>query len=375
MTQPGAGDDTYESRPGRRILNTFLRLAQLLLAAFVVVGTALPLVHEPHWWIRVFDFPRLQLAALGAALMVSFAWRFRRTVRMRRSNVAWLAVLGVAVVYQGWRLWPYTSLHPVQSVRAEAPDASRSFRLVISNVLMDNRDAPRWLAEVQGVAPDLVLMLEPDAWWLEQAQALRAALPYAVEHPLDNTFGIALFSRFPLHGAVVRELVEVGIPSIWGSFDLPSGDRVRFAFVHPRPPHIGQDTDERDVELVLVAREFEGHPGPAVVAGDLNDVAWSDTTRLFQRLSGLLDPRIGRGLYATYHARYPFLRWPLDYAFHSEHLALVELCRLDPSGSDHFGVLVELAVAPMAPQQQDEPDADPSDHARAQEILEEERDE
>jgi endonuclease/exonuclease/phosphatase (EEP) superfamily protein YafD len=373
MTQPGSGHDTKANRPPRRMLGNVLRLAELLLAAFVVVGTALPFSHEPHWWIRVFDFPRLQLVVLGAVVLLSYVWRFRGG-RVTRGSAVWIAIVIAAVLYQIWRLWPYTALHPVESVRAEAPAEERSFRLVVSNVLMDNREAPRWLAEVQASAPDLVLMLEPDAWWVEQVQALRATLPYAVEHPLDNTYGIALYSRFPLHEAVVREVVEAGVPSIWGSFELPAGDRVRFAFLHPRPPRFAEDSAERDAELVLVARELEDHEGPALVAGDLNDVAWSDTTRLFQRISGLLDPRIGRGLYSTYHARYLLWRWPVDYAFHSEHPALVDLRRLAAAGSDHFGILVALAVTPTAPAEQDEPDAGPGDRERAAEILEEARD-
>ena len=82
------------------------------------------------------------------------------------------------------------------------------------------------------------------------------------------------------------------------------------------------------------------------MAGDFNDVAWSYTTDLFRDLSGLLDPRRGRGLYATFPADYPLLRWPLDHVFHSEALALVEMRRLGDVGSDHFPILVELAAVP-----------------------------
>lgn len=119
--------------------------------------------------------------------------------------------------------------------------------------------------------------------------------------------------------------------------------------VHPRPPKPRQDTAERDAELVLVGREVRQQGKPTIVAGDLNDVAWSDTTALFQEVSGLLDPRVGRQLMPTFPAHLPLLRWPLDYVFVSPGFTLLRMERLGDVGSDHLPILVELCVSNLAP--------------------------
>lgn len=99
-------------------------------------------------------------------------------------------------------------------------------------------------------------------------------------------------------------------------------------------------------------------------------MAWSRTTRLFQRLSGLLDPRLGRGLYPTFHARHPLVRWPLDHVFFSEHFLLAGIARLRYVGSDHFPILLRLCRAPHAPAVQDAPEADADDRREADQAVE-----
>ena len=105
--------------------------------------------------------------------------------------------------------------------------------------------------------------------------------------------------------------------------------------------------------------------------GDLNDVAWSRTTRLFQRISGLLDPRVGRYFMNTFHADYPLLRWSLDHIFHSTDFGLVEMKRLSHIGSDHFPIYVVLQTGKVFEQQQQSLDETPSDAEEAEDAIQE----
>ena len=71
--------------------------------------------------------------------------------------------------------------------------------------------------------------------------------------------------------------------------------------------------------------------------------------RLFQKISGLLDPRVGRGFFSTFNVNWPFVRFPLDQAFVSHHFRLDAFEVLPHVGFDHFPVFVRLTLsAPTA---------------------------
>lgn len=343
----------------------------LALAALVVVATALPLVRAPYWWIRSFDFPRVQIVGVAAVVTVLYALVVLWMGDAGGLDVGVFVALGAATLYQAVRIWPYTPLARVQSLAATAPDPDRRLRLVISNVLMTNRDGDRWRRVVTEADPDIVVAVETDAWWAATTGALRATHPHTVQLPQDDTYGMCVYSRFPLESVDVQHLVEPEVPSVFLTLRLPSGDRVRCVFLHPRPPRpdVQQDSTLRDAELVLAAREIATFDTPTVVAGDLNDVAWSDTTLLFQKLSGLLDPRIGRGFFPTFHADHAWLRYPLDHVFHSDDFALVDIARLGHVGSDHFPMCITLALDPAREDDQDGPDADTADEEEADERV------
>ncbi len=74
----------------------------------------------------------------------------------------------------------------------------------------------------------------------------------------------------------------------------------------------------------------------------MNDVVWSRTTRLFKKMTGMIDPRVGRGFFSTYHADYFFLRFPLDHLFHTRDLYVGKMVRSKNFGSDHFAMYYEI---------------------------------
>ncbi|MEX1057181.1 MAG: endonuclease/exonuclease/phosphatase family protein, partial [Natronospirillum sp.] len=215
-----------------------------------------------------------------------------------------------------------------------------------------------------------------DLWWQQQLDpTLSLVMPHAVRCAQDNLYGMHVYSRLPLNDIEVTYLVEDNVPSIHAGIRLRSGDCVRAHFLHPAPPSPTEndESSQRDAELVIVARRVALERNlPVIVSGDLNDVAWSATTQLFIKVSGLLDPRIGRGMFNTYHAKIPFLRWPLDHLFHSEHFTLHRIDRLALPGSDHFALYTELYLNPARRDEQDGERPDEDERAWAQRIADKE---
>lgn len=346
----------------------------LIYAIVITIASFVNLIRLDYWWIRMWDFPHLQLTALASLGLISWLILSRET--------GWpmsLVPVGLltALLYQGWLIYPFTPLHRKQVLRLPRYSDKRvvdanTIRLLVANVYMENTQTPKVWALAKKYEPDVVLVLEANQRWQNELAPMEASYPYRIFHPLDNAYGLLLYARLPMRYHELRFLIQDDIPSVYVQFELPSGQVVHFYGVHPMPPSPTEHyrSTERDAELLLVGKEARKRQEPVIVAGDLNDVAWSHTTRLFQRISGLLDPRIGRGFYNTFNARYFFLRWPLDHVFVSHHFRLQKIRRLPNCGSDHFPIFTVLTYAPNSGKPQVEiPEPEHNDVAEAHEII------
>jgi endonuclease/exonuclease/phosphatase (EEP) superfamily protein YafD len=193
----------------------------------------LPLINSAEWWIRIFDFPRLQIAVLTllaiilAYFYVDFKWKYKLPL---------LLILAVSLVYQVQFVVVYTPLYKTQAKDSNKPTAENSFTLLVSNVRMDNDDKERFHALVKKYNPDILLINEPDQAWAASISKLDGDFPYSIKYPLDNTYGMMLLSKLPLTESAVNFLVKDDIPSIFTRITLPSGSIIDFYGVHPEPP-------------------------------------------------------------------------------------------------------------------------------------------
>lgn len=356
-----------------------LLIGLLILAA----GSLLNLSHSSHWFVRSWDFPRVQiivLTILCVALYNGFRLGFPREPGSPWGDWRDFAVGGLAIAilaWHGFRVIAFTPLGRRQVEATRRADDANAIRLVISNVEMENQQRSHWQEVIRQADPDVLIAVEIDASWLEAVAPLRKEFPYEVAYPQDNWYGILVLSKLPLSEVQTRFLVQEDVPSVHAIAELPSGQKIRICGLHPRPPEPVRDNPSRhrDAELVLLAEELADEPLPVIVGGDLNDVAWSATTRLFLRLSGFLDPRRGRGFYNTFHANHWWLRFPLDHLFHSRGFTVRNLRRLPHVGSDHFPIVMELQYEPSEQSEQPPLEAEEADETLATELVEHEEEE
>lgn len=340
------------------------------ISILLLLLTLLPLWRNPHWIIRGMDFPRMQFAVVAAVLLLA------QLIFLDLENAYTWTLIAPTLLCLAWQLWwiaPYTRLWPHEVETAKESSSDRHLSIMAANVLTSNRNAEALLTLVRQRKPDVVVTLESDQWWQDQLDTLQSEMPHTIKCPMDNLYGMHVYSRLPLEEPETKFLLEDDVPSMHALLRLRTGEGVRIHFLHPAPPSPTEnpESSERDAELLIVARSITDSNQPVIVTGDLNDVAWSATTRLFRKLSGLLDPRVGRGMFNTFHADYPFLRWPLDHLFHSRHFTLRSIEHLPPIGSDHFPLFVDLLYTPWKENTQEGLKADNGDRSWAHSIINE----
>lgn len=339
-----------------------------ILSGIIIIFSLIPLIRHDYWTFRVFEFPRLQKWVLNLLILVSYV-----SVIGLNSGVDWAfgSLLVLNFLYLSYQIYPFLPVSPKQ-IQSTSKNQQSDLSLLISNVYQYNRKFEKLEQLINKEEADLIIMLETDKWWKDKSvESFGERYPYQVLQDQENTYGMLIFSKLTLTDTEVRHIIKKEVPSVVTKVRLENNKTFKLYALHPEPPVPGENlySTARDAEILRVGQEVAKEVEPVIVAGDLNDVAWSYSTTLFLKISGLLDPRRGRGFFSTFHAKHPLFRWPLDHIFCSGHFRVASMKIGKSIGSDHFPVLIKLYLSAIE-DDSEELEVDEDDKETAQEKIE-----
>jgi endonuclease/exonuclease/phosphatase (EEP) superfamily protein YafD len=305
----------------RRIGVDLVRVAALGVLASIV----LPLI--PAWPFVLFEHFRFQYVWVGILVVAACAG-----LQLR----GWFdAVLAATLVNALWIV----------------PDLSRStrplptgtpLRVLSLNVLTSSSAVGDVIDLIGDTNPDVIGLVEVNADWIAVLAPALTGYGYKIEHPRNDNFGVALYSKLPMTGSA--EHLGSRLPTIVATVDI-AGKPVGVLVTHPIPPVGGAALTDELAQLDAVAWRARA-TSPVIVMGDFNATPWSKPFRAFMATSRLCDSRAGFGLQASFPAESAIMRIPIDHVLVSCSIGVRSRKIERPVGSDHLPVLVDLVVPP-----------------------------
>jgi endonuclease/exonuclease/phosphatase (EEP) superfamily protein YafD len=263
-----------------------MKFAYLVISGLLVATNLLPFVRHQHWFFRGFDFGKVQFFFMQ---LVAFAmgWLiFDRSCEMMAAQ----ALLFGCLAYNGFILFKYTFFYKPADIEV-FDEHSDSVTLLSANIYQYNREYERFLDLVRRTQPDLVLTMESNMDWDRAMSPLEKEYPYYCKVPLENTYGMHLYSKLKMTSHQVHYFVADDLPCIEASLLTREGYHFTLFAVHPPPPSPTEEANskERDGELLSVAKKMRKNGHTTVVVGDFNNVAWARSSVLFRRTSETVD--------------------------------------------------------------------------------------
>ncbi|MCB0443127.1 MAG: endonuclease/exonuclease/phosphatase family protein [Flavobacterium sp.] len=313
-----------------------------IFSILIIVSSLIPLVQNSHWFFRVFEFGKVQLFVL--LVLTSLLG----LIFTKNKETLFFVVLGLnllTIIFHAKDLFPYTKLHASPN-KKKTIYCSETISIISANIYQDNTSYNKFINLIEKHNPDIFLTMESNQNWENALSHFDISYPFHVKVALENTYGIHFYSRLKIISHQVHYFVADDIPSIDAKIESKDGFIFNFFGVHPPPPSPTEEENakERDGELLSVAKVVKTKQDPCLVVGDFNNVAWAKSSLLFRKTSELIDARIGRGLFSTFHANYWFFRFPIDLLFHSTDVFIEELRTLSYFGSDHFPIYTSFHI-------------------------------
>jgi endonuclease/exonuclease/phosphatase (EEP) superfamily protein YafD len=304
-------------------MRPFVKTVVAILGALTLLG----FLDRFTPYLELATFFRLQYAILlGAAALAAIL------LRLFPVALAALVLVGVNMLV----------IAPGGTAPGVAQPHAPRLRLLVINVQHGNNEYDRVARLIAEADPDVVGLTELTPAW---SSALKTALePFPSQRlgPEGGAYGIGLYSKLPFAAAGIERFPPDGPPSVVATLAL-GGERLDVVLTHVHTPFAG-GLHVRHLRALTEERERLGDR--LAVCGDFNAVPWSQPLRRLTSATGLRSVHDSYGLGGTWPTGIPLLRVPIDNCLVSEGLIALDR-RLGPDvGSDHFPLIVDLALAP-----------------------------
>lgn len=318
----------------------------IFISTLIIIASLLSLFYNlPYWYSKLLDFPRLQYLIVGIICLIIFIFL---TKKWKASAIALAIGLLAAISIQSVRILPYWFGEKKVKDAVENYSEDNTVSVLLANVLMKNRKSEQIINIVKETDPDLIIAMEVNQWWLDELETFKEDYPHVIEQGNDEAYGMVIYSKFPLKNPEIKYLKHKNVPSFHSTVELKSGKEFVLHAVHPVAPmpsdKYPDNVGEAEIELIRVGDFVANDELPSMVAGDFNDVSWSNTARLFEESGELNNVRLGRGLYNTFDANSFIMRWPLDHYFVTQEFQVIEMKLLNKFGSDHFPLYTKFLL-------------------------------
>lgn len=321
----------------------------IILSILLILISILPFIKHQHWVFKSAEFIKIQLSILQTITIVGLL------VFTKKNTLFWsvFTIQISLILYHLYLLLHYTKFYKIKHKGAEHLNKTK---IISANIYQFNKHYSRFIDLIERQQPDIFVTMESNKNWEFALQKLEKQYPHTQKVTLENTYGMHLYSKIPFEIVKTHFFVAEDVPSMEAHFKTEDGKDFILFCVHPPPPSPTEEetSKERDGDLLSVAKLVKKTKKPTLVLGDFNSVAWSTISKLFRKNSELIDGRKGRGILASFHAKYWFLRAPLDLVFHSTTIFINELKILENIGSDHFPICCVFSIDTTNSSQEDE---------------------
>ena len=246
-------------------------------------------------------------------------------------------LLGLTILYQSTILAPYLLRRKRTTEGGHSSDLD-ALSILSVNVLQSNENYDGLLNLIKHYRPDILLTIESNAKWEKALSVLDSEYSHCKKAAHENTYGMHFYTNLDADSIVVHYPISDQRPAIEAHLRTRNNTPFVFFGIHPPPPSPTEEetSKEKDGELMMLAKSIRKLQSAVLVVGDFNSVCWSRISKLFSKVSGLIDARIGRGLISTFPAQWALLRFPIDLMYHSKEVRIKNIEALKDFGSDHL---------------------------------------